>query len=58
MIKSARHVAVRASRQLLDHEFPDEQRQRIEAAAIAALVPKEIEVIGHLEPARYNDRTG
>lgn len=48
MIKSARHVVVRASRQLLDHEFPDEQRQRIEAAAIAAFFPKEIEVTGHL----------
>jgi ferrous-iron efflux pump FieF len=35
MIKSARHVAVFASRQLLDHELPDEQRERIKAAAIA-----------------------
>jgi len=35
MIKGAYHVAVSASRQLLDHELPDEQRARIEAAAIA-----------------------
>jgi ferrous-iron efflux pump FieF len=100
MIKGARHVAVTASRQLLDQELPDEQRERIEAAAvacsgarrirdlrtrdagdrafvefrlevdgllsvrdghdivdaaeraIAALFPKETEVIGHLEPAQ------
>jgi ferrous-iron efflux pump FieF len=100
MIKGAHHVAVSASCQLLDHELPDEQRARIEAAAIAcpgaqrihdlrtrdagdrafvefrlevdarlsakdghdivdaaeraiaALFPKETEVIGHLEPAR------
>ena len=100
MIKGAWHVAVTASRQLLDHELPDEQRERIEAAAIAcpgarriyhlrtrdagdrafvefhlevdgrlsvqhghhivdtaeraiaALFPKEAEVIGHLEPAQ------
>jgi ferrous-iron efflux pump FieF len=35
MMKSARRVAVVASRQLLDHELPDEQRERIKAAAIA-----------------------
>jgi cation diffusion facilitator family transporter len=35
MIKGARHVAVTASRQLLDHELPDEQRERIEGAAVA-----------------------
>jgi ferrous-iron efflux pump FieF len=35
MIKSAWHIAATASRQLLDHELPDEQRERIEAAAIA-----------------------
>jgi ferrous-iron efflux pump FieF len=100
MIKGARQVAATASRQLLDHELPDEQRERIEAAAvacpgarrihelrtrdagdrafvefrlevdghlsvrdgheivdaaeraIAALFPKETEVIGHLEPWR------
>jgi ferrous-iron efflux pump FieF len=100
MINGARHVAVIASRQLLDHELPDEQRERIEVAAIAcpgarriyhlrtrdagdrafvefhlevdgrlsvqdghhivdtaeraiaALFPKEAEVIGHLEPAQ------
>ncbi len=34
MINSAWHVAVTASRQLLDHELPDEQRERIKAAAI------------------------
>jgi len=103
MIRGARHVAVTASRQLLDHELPDEQRERIEAAAvacsgarrirglrtrdagdrtfvefrlevdgqlsvhdghdivdaaeraIAALFPKETEVIGHLEPAESTD---
>jgi cation diffusion facilitator family transporter len=106
MIKSARQVAVIASRQLLDHELPDEQRECIEAAAlacscvrgihdlrtrdagdrafvefhlevdghlsvqdghdivdaaeraIAALFPKETEVIGHLEPAQDSQRTG
>jgi ferrous-iron efflux pump FieF len=100
MIRGARHVAVTASRQLLDQELPDEQRERIEAAAvacsgarrirdlrtrdagdrafvefhlevdgqlsvrdghdivdaaeraIAALFPKETEVIGHCEPAQ------
>jgi ferrous-iron efflux pump FieF len=100
MIKGARQVAAAASRQLLDQELPDEQRERIEAAAvacsgarrildlrtrdagdrafvefrlevdgqlsvrdghdivdaaeraIAALFPKETEVIGHLEPAQ------
>jgi cation diffusion facilitator family transporter len=35
MIKSARQVAIVASRQLLDHELPDEQRERIKAAAVA-----------------------
>jgi cation diffusion facilitator family transporter len=106
MIKSARHVAMTASRQLLDHELPDEQRERIEAAAIAcsgaqrihglrtrdagdrafvefrlevdgrlsaqdghdivdaaeraiaALFPKETEVIGHLEPAQDRVQEG
>jgi ferrous-iron efflux pump FieF len=106
MIKSARQVAVTASRQLLDQELPDDHRERIEAAAlacsgalriddlrtrdggdrafvefrlevdgrlsvregheiidaaeraIAALFPKETEVIGHLEPARDRGRTG
>jgi ferrous-iron efflux pump FieF len=100
MIRSARQVAVIASHQLLDHELPEEQRERIKAAAfacsgarglsnlrtrdagdrafvefhlevddqlsvrdgheiidaaeraIAALFPREIEVIGHLEPVR------
>jgi ferrous-iron efflux pump FieF len=35
MINGARCVAVTASRQLLDHELPDEQRKRIKAAAVA-----------------------
>jgi ferrous-iron efflux pump FieF len=35
MIMGAREVAVTASRQLLDQELSDEQRERIEAAAIA-----------------------
>jgi ferrous-iron efflux pump FieF len=99
MISSAWSVASAASRQLLDHELPDEHRERIQAAvfacsgalgisdlrtrdagdrvfvefrlevddhlsvqeghaiidaaerAIAALFPKDTEVIGHLEPA-------
>ena len=98
MIKGARRVAVTAVRQLLDHELPDGQRERIKAVvvaspgargihdlrtrdagdrvfvefhlevdgqisvqaghnivdaaerAVAALFPKETEVIGHLEP--------
>ncbi len=37
MIRSARNVAVVASRQLLDHELPDEQRERIKARQ--SLVP-------------------
>jgi ferrous-iron efflux pump FieF len=100
MIRSARQVAVIASRQLLDHELPEEQREHIRATAvacpgarglsnlrtrdagdrafvefhlqvdgqlsvqegheiidaaeraIAALFPRETEVIGHLEPMR------
>jgi hypothetical protein len=42
-----------ASRPLLDHELPDEHRERIDAAerAIAALFVKDAEVIEHLEPA-------
>jgi cation diffusion facilitator family transporter len=100
MINSARQVAVTASHQLLDHELPEDQRERIKAAAascsgarglsnlrtrdagdrafvefhlevdgqlsvqqgheivdaaeraIAALFPKETEVIGHVEPVR------
>lgn len=35
MIMSARQVAVTASQQLLDHELPDEQRERIKEAAVA-----------------------
>lgn len=35
MIASARRVAEVASRQLLDHELPHEQRERIKAAAVA-----------------------
>jgi ferrous-iron efflux pump FieF len=35
MIKSAKHVAKGASRQLLDHELPAAQRERIKAAAVA-----------------------
>ena len=104
MIRAARQVGLTASRQLLDQELPDEQRERIEAAAaacpgarrihelrtrdagdrafvefrlevdghlsvrdgheivdaaeraIAALFPKETEVIGHLEPWLESDR--
>ena len=103
MIAGARRVAVTASRQLLDHELPDELRGRIKDAAVAcsgargihdlrsrdagdrvfvefhlevdghvsvhdgheivdaaeravaALFPKETEVIGHLEPAGIVD---
>jgi ferrous-iron efflux pump FieF len=99
MMMGAWRVAVSASRQLLDHELPDEQRERIQAAVfacpgalgiidlrtrdagdrvfvefrlevddslsvqeghaiidaaertIAALFPRDTEVIGHLEPA-------
>jgi ferrous-iron efflux pump FieF len=98
MITGARRVAATAIRQLLDHELPDGQRERIKAVvvaspgargihdlrtrdagdrvfvefhlevdgqisvqeghdivdaaerAVAALFPKETEVIGHLEP--------
>ena len=35
MIAGARRVAETASRQLLDHELPHEQRERIKAAAVA-----------------------
>jgi ferrous-iron efflux pump FieF len=103
MISGARRVAVTASHQLLDHELPQEQRERIKQVAvacsgvsgihdlrtrdagdrvfvefhlevdgdvsineghnivdaaecaIAALFPKETEVIGHLEPAGMAD---
>jgi ferrous-iron efflux pump FieF len=103
MIRCAQQVAVIAARQLLDHELPDEQRERIKGAAvaccgargltnlrtrdagdrafvefhlevdghlsvregheivdaaeraIAALFPKDTEVIGHLEPAKHCD---
>jgi cation diffusion facilitator family transporter len=103
MILSARHVAVAASHQLLDHELSSQERERIKAVAlactgargihdlrtrdagdrvfvefhlevdgdvsvhaghqivdtaeraIAALFPKETEVIGHLEPAGILD---
>src|ERR1017187_9347857 len=103
MISGARRVAVTASHQLLDHELPQEQRERIKQVAvacsgvsgihdlrtrdagdrvfvefhlevdgdvsvneghdivdaaecaIAALFPKETEVIGHLEPAGIAD---
>ena len=37
MIAGARRVAETASRQLLDHELPHEQRERIKAAAVACL---------------------
>jgi len=37
MIAGARRVAETASRQLLDHELPHEQRERIKAAAVASL---------------------
>ena len=103
MIRSARQIVAIAARQLLDHELPDEQRERIKGAAvacsgargltnlrtrdagdrafvefhlevdghlsvregheivdaaeraIAALFPKDAEVIGHLEPAKHCD---
>ena len=103
MIAGARRVAVTASRQLLDHELPHEQRERIKEVAVtcsgargihdlrtrdagdrvfvefhlevdghvsvheghdivdaveravAALFPKETDVIGHLEPAGIAD---
>jgi ferrous-iron efflux pump FieF len=35
MIMSARRIGAMASRQLLDHELPEEQRERIKAAAVA-----------------------
>jgi ferrous-iron efflux pump FieF len=37
MIAGARRVAETASRQLLDHELPHEQRERIKAAAVACV---------------------
>jgi ferrous-iron efflux pump FieF len=37
MIAGARRVAETASRQLLDHELPHEQRERIKAAAVTCL---------------------
>jgi ferrous-iron efflux pump FieF len=37
MIAGARRVAKTASRQLLDHELPHEQRERIKAAAVGCL---------------------
>jgi cation diffusion facilitator family transporter len=37
MIVGARRVAETASRQLLDHELPHEQRERIKAAAVACV---------------------
>jgi len=103
MIAGARRVALTASRQLLDHELPHEQRERIKEAAVAcpgargihdlrtrdagdrvfvefhlevdghvsvheghdivdaaeravaALFPKETEVIGHVEPTGIAD---
>ncbi|HEY4970940.1 MAG TPA: cation transporter dimerization domain-containing protein [Steroidobacteraceae bacterium] len=42
MIRSAWCVAMAASRQLLDHELPDEQRGRIREAALACSGAREI----------------